>query len=327
MSRRAPPVPAPSSSHARLLSRLKNRHLALLANIDHAGSLTRAAAALGISQPAATKTLAELETIFGAPLFTRAGVRLAPTELGRLAIVRAHHMLQALASWGQEMDTVRAGHRAHLSIGAVPYISDELLANTLTILHREHGIATTLVRATSDQLSTALARHDIDCLIGRYAAQAQSETFNHQLLFEQRPALIAHPSLAVRLTKQTPDWRQLAKMDWILPSPSTPIGTVVTEIFAQAQAAPPVPVVETYSVDVIAAMLRDDPRLISILPEAIARNMVRRGDVGIVGWSLAWSLPPVNLIRRQRDTPLWAEDMLARLLMELTAPLRSVTNE
>ena len=225
MSRPAPPVPAPSSSHARLLSRLKNRHLALLAHIDHAGSLTRAAAALGISQPAATKTLAELETIFGAPLFNRAGVRLAPTELGRLAIVRANHMLQALANWGQEMDTVRAGHRAHLSIGAVPYISDELLANTLTILHREHGIATTLVRATSDQLSTALARHDIDCLIGRYAAQAQSETFSHQLLFEQRPALIAHPSLAVRLTKQTPDWRQLAKMDWILPPPSTPIGT------------------------------------------------------------------------------------------------------
>ena len=51
---------------ARLANRLKHRHLALLLNIARHGSLTRVAAAAGISQPAVTKSLAELEDIFGA---------------------------------------------------------------------------------------------------------------------------------------------------------------------------------------------------------------------------------------------------------------------
>lgn len=172
-------------------------------------------------------------------------------------------------------------------------------------------------------MSLALARHEIDCLIGRYSHHARGETFTHQHLFDQRPALIAHPTLARRLTRQAPDWQTLATLNWILPSPFTPIGNVVTEIFAQAHATPPVPVVETYSLDVIAAMLRRDATLISLLPETIVHDMVRRGDVGIVAWPLDWTLPPVNLIRRPRETALWAEDMLAEILLRLTQPLRA----
>ena len=67
---------------ARLGNRLKPRHLRLLADIARLGSLTRVAAAAGISQPAVTKALAELEDIFGAPLFERTG-RPAADAAGR----------------------------------------------------------------------------------------------------------------------------------------------------------------------------------------------------------------------------------------------------
>ncbi|WZB76992.1 LysR family transcriptional regulator [Achromobacter insuavis] len=73
---------------ARLANRLRHRHLALLANIAKHGTLTRVAAATGISQPAATKALAETEDIFGAPLFLRTGRGMQPTPLGELALVR-----------------------------------------------------------------------------------------------------------------------------------------------------------------------------------------------------------------------------------------------
>ena len=81
---------------ARLANRLKHRHLALLTNIAKHGSLTRVAAATGISQPAVTKALAELEDIFGAPLFLRSGRGLQATPLGELALLRARHMLSLI---------------------------------------------------------------------------------------------------------------------------------------------------------------------------------------------------------------------------------------
>ncbi|VFR52912.1 Transcriptional regulator, LysR family [plant metagenome] len=307
---------------APLLSRLKHRHLLLLTDLAELGTLTRAAARAGVSQPAATKTLAELETIFGAPLFVRGGARLTPTDLGRQAIVRAHQMLRDLENWQREMEASRAGLRGHLHIGAVPYVSGDFLAQALATLHREHGVASTLTRATSDQLGRALANHDIDCLIGRASAAALGPEYQHEQLFTQKPTLIAHPRLARRLAQRLPDWGELSRMNWILPSPATPTGMIVAELFAQAQVAAPVPIVETYSLDIIAGMLRDDATLLSILPESVARDMARRGDIGLVDWDLGWMLPPVTLIRRRRDTPQPAEEQLAEILRALCATMR-----
>ncbi len=310
-----------TTTHDRLLTRLKTRHLLLLDGIQRHGTLTRAARESGVSQPAATKTLAELEAIFGAPLFVRGGARLQATPLGQLALDRAHRLLQDLRHWSHEIDTAHAGHATRLHVGAVPYIPGELLKQALTALRQRHRVVCTLTRATSDQLSTALARHEIDCLIGRPSAAPSGQGFLYEVLYPETPALIAHPALARRLARQPLDWRKLAQMNWILPSPATPIGRVVTDIFTQAQAVPPVPVLETYSLDVIASMLRDDDTLVSILPDSLARDMARRGDVGIVDERLDWKLPPVALIRRRRDLPLWAEERLAEILRELCAPM------
>ncbi len=76
---------------ARLVSRLRMRHLALILNIAERESLTRVAETMGISQPAATKALAEVEAILGGPLFARTHRGLRLTALGELAVVRASH--------------------------------------------------------------------------------------------------------------------------------------------------------------------------------------------------------------------------------------------
>ena len=49
----------------RLLSTLKPRHIELLAALGRERHLGRAAQALHITQPAASKTLAQLEQVFG----------------------------------------------------------------------------------------------------------------------------------------------------------------------------------------------------------------------------------------------------------------------
>ena len=108
---------------ARLANRLRHRHLVLLANIAKHGTLTRVAAATGVSQPAATKALAELEDIFGAPLFLRTGRGMQPTPLGELALVRARRMQGDLDLWAREVEALHDGRAAHLHVGVVPYVS------------------------------------------------------------------------------------------------------------------------------------------------------------------------------------------------------------
>jgi len=309
----------PLSTANRLASRLKPRHLSFLHALQHHGSLTRAAAELAISQPAATKTLMELEDMFGAPLFTRSRHGLHATPLGRLALVRAQHLLQDLEQWGREVDALRAGHNAHLNVGAIPFVSGSLLAQAIARINQRHGVTVTLQRATTDQLLQQLERHEIDCIIGRASGGASARSIQHEMLYPQRPALIAHPRLARRLLHDRPTWPELASMRWILPSPATPIGNMITELFVRAQVQPPEPIVETYSLEVIEDLIAADDKLVSIIPQDIAQEMARRGRVAMAPWLFDWELPPMSLIRLARDIPLQAEMQFAQILRELCA--------
>lgn len=311
---------SPPSLPSRLAARLKIRHLNLLLAVRRHGTLTRVAVETGISQPAATKALAEIEDIFGAPLFTRSRHGLEPTPLGQLALVRARHLLQDLDQWTREVDALRSGHSAHLNIGAIPFVSGPLLARAVALLHQRHGVTVTLHRATTDQLLELLLRRDLDCVIGRAAGGGPDpRAIWHEMLYRQWPALIGHPRLVRRLPHGPPDWSELASMRWILPSPATPIGGMIAGLFVRAQVQPPTPMIETYSLDVIESLIMGDDRLVSIVPEDIAREMALHGRVAMAPWRFDWELPPMSLIRRVRDVPLQAETHFAQILRELCA--------
>ena len=198
---------APSTSSAplarRLAARLKMKHLALLLAIREQRSLTRVAEHMATSQPAVTHALAELEAMFGAPLFTRSARGMAPTPLGRVALERAQAMLQDLGHWARDMQAAATGHAAHLQVGAIPFISGRLLAAAIgSTRPREQRITVTLHEGTSDHLLARLRRHELDCVIGRTSAVLSMDGLVHEVLYEQEPRLVAHKRLAARLGRR-----------------------------------------------------------------------------------------------------------------------------
>lgn len=306
---------------SRLANRLKQRHLVLLANIAKHGTLTRVAAATGISQPAATKALAELEDIFGAPLFLRTGRGMQATPLGELALVRARHLQNDLDLWAREVEAMHDGRAAHLHVGVVPYVSSALLTAAISRLHQRHGVTLTLHRATTDHLVPMLRRHELDCIISRATSTVALDDLSHRVLYRQRPRLIAHSRLAQRLARRKPDWAALAEMDWVLPAANTPTRQLIVEHFIRAGLRSPSPVLEAYSTDVIEGMLSANETLVSVVPEDIAREICQRGKLGMAPWDFGWELPPINLIRRRREQALAAEDWFSAILVELCADL------
>lgn len=72
------------------------RHVRLLCHCLQAGSVTRAADLVGISQPAASQALVRLETLFGAPLIDFRGGSPTATEEGRIVVTRAQRALDLI---------------------------------------------------------------------------------------------------------------------------------------------------------------------------------------------------------------------------------------
>ena len=147
------------------------------------GSLTRAAARLGTSQPTLSRQIAALEALLGAPLFERGARRLQPTVAALALAEPAARMLAAaqacaLAADGARRDadelagTVRItasvvvsgqvlpGLLAKLA-RAMPAIQVELVpSDTLSnLLEREADIAVRMVRPSQGALIT---RHIAD---------------------------------------------------------------------------------------------------------------------------------------------------------------------
>lgn len=98
---------------------LELRHLRIVCAIAEAGSVTKAAAALGLAQPALTTQLQRIERILGGPLFTRDRRGVHPTALGDLVLARARVLIPAISGLHTEAsELITAGDTGRFRVGA-----------------------------------------------------------------------------------------------------------------------------------------------------------------------------------------------------------------
>ncbi len=72
---------------------LEIRHLRVVVAVAAAGSISRAAVALGYTQPAITAQLQRIERALGSPLFTRDGSGARPTALGTMVLTHSQNII------------------------------------------------------------------------------------------------------------------------------------------------------------------------------------------------------------------------------------------
>lgn len=99
---------------------LTTRQLQQVLAVTQAGSVSGAARALGVSQPALSRSLAALEVQLGVPLFDRTAGAATPTSHGSFLAERAETILHAVASTERELQHWAAGGAGRLRIGVGP---------------------------------------------------------------------------------------------------------------------------------------------------------------------------------------------------------------
>ena len=102
-----------------LRSGLKVTHMRMIVAIEDSGQISAAAHVLNISQPAASRMIAEMEDILGVPLCRRLprGVELTP--FGAALARRARTMLLELREVDREISDLKSGKGGAVFLGAV----------------------------------------------------------------------------------------------------------------------------------------------------------------------------------------------------------------
>jgi DNA-binding transcriptional LysR family regulator len=284
--------------------------LHFLAVVEH-GSFHRAAAAIGISQPALTKSIRRLEGSLGLALFERHARGTGPTPYGealashgRLIATDLRHAIEVVKDMQRAvLGAIRVGAGPSMSISLLPAVTAALLAQQPAIrLHVRSGL--------NDTLLAALQRGELDFAITSMpGGAAASPLLHHERLYSDTVVIIAarHHPLAGRTVAAD----ELLPFKWVMPSQNVATRSHIENFFMMRDLAPPGVAAETDSIPYMQEVVART-QLLSYVPATLMaeRALTRLRVPGSV-----WQRP-VSVSYRRRAALLPAHQLFLSLLRE-----------
>lgn len=122
---------------------------------------------LGISQPALSKAVKQLEEQYGVVLFERSTRQVKPTEFGLILMEYADQIVPQYNEIEREMELLKGFEKGKLVIGTDPYLAESSVADAMTIMLHEHPrLRYKIVTGQMDDLLKQLGEKHIDIVIG-----------------------------------------------------------------------------------------------------------------------------------------------------------------
>lgn len=222
-----------------LLARgVKLRQLALLVAIERSGQLSRAAGIMHMTQPAASRMLADLERLFGTALTQRHSRGVSLTPAGERLAERARSILRDLDLAGREVQALGRGLVGQVRLGSVSGPSLDLVLPVVHGLERaEPMLRVTIEVDSSDRLAAGLLAGELDLYLGRVPARVDTAPFEATPVGVEPLALIVRRGHA--LDRSGCSLADCLQFEWVMqPAGSVLHGTVADYLSARGLGLP-----------------------------------------------------------------------------------------
>jgi DNA-binding transcriptional LysR family regulator len=287
--------------------RLKVRHLESFLVLDEAGTLTKAAERLHMTQSAMSHWLAELESVVGTPLIVR-GRRVQLTPAGQLLKRLALSVLGDIARTGHEMHAVAAGHVPRINVGSVWAGIAGGLPEAVSAFQVDHpNVAVAIHDGPFDNLLKGLETRAMDAVVGVLDARAHRPGLEHRVLFEDRVALVIGQGSKFWRHRGTLAFADVLHEQWVMP-PSGTLTRIQMDAFLIEQGASwIVPRSETASLAMMQALLHKGD-YVGVCSEAMGDYMASMGLVRKIAIDARIRFGPI--------TVMWDQDHASATLMD-----------
>ncbi len=315
------PQPANLPPEWRLKQQIRTRHLVLLQALDQFPSLSKAADALSVTQPAATKLLAQLEALLDLPLFERTPRGLVATEYGQIMTRHAHAALGELSAARDALAQVALGAEGRINIGAVVGSLPGLTSPAIARLISRHPRLAVAVRVeTSATLVPMLERGEIDLVVGQMPGEADRASLQFEPLVNETVEVVVRAGHPLAHTKRL-RLAQLLDDCWVLPPLSSAPRVRIDAMFHAAGLETPRRIVETAST-LFATSLALGGDSLAVLSRDVALHYASNTGLALLQLKLPEDLGVIGLVSRQRIRLTAAHALLVEELRDISSASR-----
>lgn len=307
-----------------LSARLKPRQLRLLLKIAETRQLQVAAAAMALSQPAASRLLAQVEAQIGAALFHRHPKGMEPTQVGAAVLRHARVILSEMDSLAAEVENLRSGAAGEVRVGSVTGPTVGALVPAIRAVKAESpGLAASIEVGPSAQLIRGLEEGRFDFVMARLPPGQDSRLFRiHPARAEIVSFLVraGHPMLGAP--------RGLAELrgyEWVIQERGTPVRQAVEGAFHAAGLEVPGDIINSSSLLVVLSVLEgtdaiapQSQEVAELLLRGAASGAASEAGYAAIELEESISVTPYFIIqRREQQMPRAAERVLEEVFRRL----------
>jgi LysR family pca operon transcriptional activator len=260
------------------------RHLANLQSIATHGSFNRAAAARGISQPALSNSIAQLERRLGVQVLDRSRHGSELNEVGRILVRGAGIIEAVLLQAIEEVRLSKSDVAGPLRVGVAPSITLKFMPAVMSaLLERNPAVAITIVEGLDDQLLVALRAGELDLVVGPLAGifPAPPDVVE-ELLFEDPFSIGVGPHHSLK-TRSSLKLAELQSFPWVLPLPGNSYRRHIEALFTTEGVPWPSNCVLTSSLSLVESILADTDRITMITKlQAAMQNTNRIKSIRLI---------------------------------------------
>jgi Transcriptional regulator len=250
---------------------LDPKRLLELLCISRHGSYTKAAAVLGVSQPALSNSITLLERTVGGPVLMRTRQGVGLTELGEMLVSHAAALDAALTRANDELDLKKQGIAGSLVIGLSPTATVDLVPDAVVRMTAESpNVVVTIHERPCDELQARLQTGEIDVVISPTGLAKDPAEIEREVLFHESFAVVMRPQHPLAQCKSLA-LRDLSSERWVMPNPQTVLWQQLEALFTAENEPWPANVVSTNSISLRKSlMMRGD--FVSVSPTRVVQR-------------------------------------------------------
>jgi DNA-binding transcriptional LysR family regulator len=284
--------------------RIRLRDLHILLTVSQRGSMAQAAAQLGVSQPAVSGVIAELERTLGVPLFERSTRGVKPTIYARAMMDRSVAAFDEIKQGIRTIENLADPTAGELWIGCIESVTALMLPPVLRqFMQRYPRVVIHVSRLTSPTPELReLCERNLDLALTRLVRHSSNDSaeLNVEPLVESH-LVVAAGTRSRWARRRRIDLGELANEPWLLTPPDCWTHLAIRQAFEAESLKVPNVCLMTYSIPLRMSLVASGP-YITVFPDSIRTLEAARDTIRLLPVDLPVCRTPLAIVTLKNRT-------------------------